>query len=139
MGQVARVQAQCRHRVVIYRATGNERRRLRAGGRQEARDVVDIVLAIGIDLQHVAVAVPCGARETGQHRTTLALVAQVALKHQPVGILRHERIEHARAIRRAAVIHQNAEQVVRQYPRHDLADGMFMVVDRDDDAGLEHD
>jgi hypothetical protein len=138
VGQVARVQAQLRHRLVVHRAAGDDRLRMLARQVDEARDIASIVLAVGVDLQQVGVAGLFCMRKAGHDGSTLALVDGVAYQHHAPGEGGGQTIEFARAAFGTAIVDQDARQAAGQHGVDHRTDGVFVVVHRNQDARLEH-
>ncbi|MNP28478.1 hypothetical protein D3C76_1214450 [compost metagenome] len=134
MGQVARIQAALGHAGVKLREPADKRLRVLARAFQEQRDILQVVLAVGIYLQRMAEAQACGFTQTCHDRTTLALV-DVQLDQEDV-LPSCQGFEDSGAGRAAGVVDQHAGQVgLEQFGDH-FGHGQFVVVDGDYRAGV---
>ncbi|MNN21872.1 hypothetical protein D3C81_1352080 [compost metagenome] len=102
----------------------------------EALDVLQVVLAIGIHLQGVAETQARCFAQTGHDRAALALVFGEAdqVNHVTSG----QAIQHPGAGRAAGIVHQDARQMAGDQRIDHRGDGCFVVVHRDDGAGAMH-
>jgi hypothetical protein len=79
-----------------------------SGKLQKARDIGRTVLAIGIDLKNVSVTRLSGVSDTAENGASFALIDRVSNQGDSVWRATGERVKHARAFPRAAVIHEYA-------------------------------
>lgn len=81
---------------------------MRLRQREEARNVGGVVLAIGIDLQHMGVPMAARVAEPRQHGASLALVHRQPEQAHLRRMQRGQTVELEGARRARAVIHQKA-------------------------------
>ena len=102
---------------------------------QKRRQVLRVVLAVGVDRDHIVGLLPFEERERGQDRSPLAPVAavnQIAHAHAFEHLVKAERQVGA------AVVHDQHLLHLRAAAAGDVGDGRAVVVDRDHTPDLLH-
>ncbi len=127
VGGVATVQARLGNTGVVGRNATDHCTRVQARGFDEAWQVSRIMLAVGIDLQHVAVASRAGLGETGQHCPALALVHVQAQQVDTLALC--QRAQHRRAPIVRTIVDQQAGQSRSLHAVEHRRDGVLVVVD----------
>ena len=105
---------------------------------EETRDVAGFVLAIGIDLQHVAGATARRFAETGQHRPALAAVLRQPQQEHVLRIVRGQFSQHLCTAFAGTIVHQQAGHTAGQNAIDHRTDRMLVVVHRDHHNGREN-
>ncbi|MNZ68949.1 hypothetical protein D3C78_872300 [compost metagenome] len=102
----------------------------------EPVDILQVVLAIGVNLQRVAEPQAGSLAQAGHDGAALALIDREPEQEHLVASC--QLIQHGRTRRVAGVIHQYARHMTGEQRINHSADGGFVVVDRDDGAGVMH-
>ncbi|MOA11141.1 hypothetical protein D3C78_1310670 [compost metagenome] len=102
--------------------------------RQQGRNVRQIVLAVGIHLQGMAETELMGAAQPRHHGAALALVVGVAQQGNP-GVLGGQRIQCGGGHGLAAIVDQQAGQLVLGEPCQHGGQRAGVVVTGDENAG----
>ncbi|MOA58184.1 hypothetical protein D3C78_1825290 [compost metagenome] len=82
------------------RRAADHGQRLGARGIDKARDLVGAVLAVGVDLHRVRIALAQRRAQAGHHRRALALVVRQMHDLHALAMPARQRVQHGRAIGR---------------------------------------
>ncbi len=122
-----------RHRAIEPRRACDHRVRVAARGLEEGRYGREVVLAVGIDLEGVAVALGRERPHAAQHGCPLALVVRVAQAPDP-GSGIDQAIDRARLFGSTAVVDDQDRQRQRRHLPQQLGQGAHVIVRRHQDA-----
>jgi hypothetical protein len=110
---------------------------MRGCERDKARQVAQIVLAVGVHLQHVAEALTLGGSGARHDRAALALVDGQAQQGHPARARPADPLESRAASRGAAVVHHETREPGCFQRIEHTKDGRFVVEHRNHDGDRE--
>ena len=125
IGDFAAVKPRFGHAAIVHRPAANHRLRLRARGFDKARDVGKIVLGVGVDLQHMTVALFGGQFHPPFHRAALAAVNR---SESSLNALATHRFHRCAVFFARAVIHHQHRQAGSTQGGDHLRQGGRMAV-----------
>ena len=134
MRQIAAVPPEFRDGIIKDRLAGNQRFGMGFRGLKEPVEIAGIVLPVGIDLQGMAIAPGPGGDQSGFYRVAFTPVDLMA-NHAHPGFLGCQRLQCGGAVRRAAIVHQQAGQPIRLQPGQQPSQRRGMVIHGYDDTG----
>ncbi|RMS18764.1 hypothetical protein ALP75_205193 [Pseudomonas syringae pv. actinidiae] len=136
VGEIAGVQTTFRHACVVLRITADQCFGVLTRLLQKHRNIAQVMLAVGIDLQRMAETQPRRFSETGHDRAALALVDRQAHQINVLGL--RQLLQHGGAGRAAGVVHQHAGQPGCAHGLDNVGHGQLVVEHRNDHARLMH-
>jgi hypothetical protein len=103
---------------------------------EQRRGVGRIVLAVGIDLERMRVALRSSFCETGEHGGALALVAIQSYQFYVVRMCSREGVECCPRFGAAAIVHEDDEQMLGNKSPDQSLQFAVVVVNRNQGAGM---
>src|SRR5687767_14520991 len=134
MGEIAAIAPRTGHRVIEKRFTADQRVRVQPCLVNEPRNVLQRMLAVGIDLQCMSEpGAECGSKPSADRGSFATILLKAYQLHLTGG--RCQAIELPRTLLARAVIHQETWQPRRTHRLEHMAYSALVVEDRDYRAG----